>query len=176
MRISPNHYATFKLRDRRGGIGAMVETTVREITRPQIGGGLLGAVGTNQIKFSPTQQKHTMLNGQDCILFTRDQQIIATSRHGPDVHYFFHIKAWADPITRRVVRIEQHSSESASKRGPDFMILTRSNFRYNQPPPSGVFDWSPPLGAKMYNEREALDAMIFHLRHAAAPASPHAGP
>jgi len=173
LRISPNHYATFQSHVRRGGsIATMVEATIREITQPQIGGGLLGAVGTNQIKFSPTQQKHTMLDGQDCILFTRDQEIVAAPRHGPDAHYFFHIKAWADPITRRVVRIEQHSHEGQDKAGPDFMVLTRSNFSYNQSPPPGVFDWSPPPGAKMYNEMEAFDAMLFHTRHPAAPASP----
>ena len=173
LRVSPGRYGSFKLHMRQGGsIATMVDATLREITQPQIGGGLLGAVDTNEVKFSPTQQRHTMLDGHDCILFTRDQEIIAARRHGPDAHYFFHIKAWADPITRRVVRIEQHSSEGAGKSGPDFMVLTRSNFRYNQSPPPGVFDWSPPPGAKMYSEKEALDAMLYHLRHVAAPAPP----
>ncbi len=184
-RIAPGRYVVFKLRDRRdGSIATKVEAHIREITQPQnaqppIGHGLLGA-GADRVEFSPTRQRHVTLDGQDRILFTRDQDMISVSRDKSENHSYFHIKVWADPITHRVVRIEAHSPDGGGKTGPDEMVLTRNNFHYNQTPPPGVFDWSPPLGAKIYGEMDGFSAMMHEIthamlsqrRHAAAPDTP----
>ena len=178
-RIAPGRYIVSKPRDRRdGSISTVVEAYIREITQPQItqtpiGNGLLGA-GADRVEFSPTRQRHVILDGQDLILFTRDQDSIAVSRDKSERHYYYHIKVWADPITRRVVRIEQHSPDGWAKTGPDNMVLTRSNFRYNQTPPLGVFDWSPPPGAKIYGEMDGFRAMMHEITHAVLSRKRHA--
>jgi hypothetical protein len=54
-------------------------------------------------------------------------------------------RRWTDPVSGRVVRIQ---NDFFNWLGDGHMVITQSDFHFNQPPPRGVFDWSPPTMTK----------------------------
>ncbi len=172
MQLAPGRYARLDPKEygQGGSIARVVEDAVHEITQPQIGSGFAGYAGTDQdeSKFSPTQQRRVILDGQERILFVRDQETIIRRRNESPIHYLSHIKLWADPSTLRVVRIEDRPGKSE--------VITRSDFCYDQPVPSGVFDWSPPPGATVYTGAQAVGMLFYFSRQPIShnpPALPH---
>jgi len=172
LRIAPGVYGLFEPRPlghgvESGSIAASVQATLREFTQPLTDNHFLPNSSRSHVVSSPARQQDTVLEGQKCVRFTRNEEIVATPRHGPERHYLFRVSVWADPVTRRVIRIENRNIEGGA--WPNWQVTTRSNFHYNQTPPPGVFDWSPPPGSKIYHEKAALDAlfkvgMANHLR------------
>lgn len=53
---------------------------------------------------------------------------------------------WVDAKTLHVVRTERRL---LAQDGFPRAVTVLTNFRYDEPPPAGVFDWSPPKGAKV---------------------------
>lgn len=52
---------------------------------------------------------------------------------------------WADPVTHRIFRSQhQHVNRYT---GRTWSVETLEGFQYDETPPQGVFDWSPPPGA-----------------------------
>jgi anti-sigma factor RsiW len=117
-------------------------------------------------KFTKFQQQSVLLGGQECILFTFDGEAVTSAivSQGrtmfPQTHYFTHRSLWVDPATHLVTRTELRQWVHYDYTGKQFdqpnqrMISVDSDFRYNQAPPPGVFDWSPPLGANIIDVRD----------------------
>ena len=104
------------------------------------------------------RQQSVVQNGQKQILFTFDDEIVIRGRvsHGrttiPEMHLFQHHSTWVDPVTHLVTRIESRDwGDKMSGQFNQRQILVWDNFHYNQLPPPGVFDWSPPPGANVIN-------------------------
>ncbi len=166
VRLAPGVYADFGLNKlgRGLGIAETVHAALRELTEPQVSTGYMGYGGTPcaAFKFSPVTQQSVIYQGQTRILFVRDQEIVAQRKHGPPNRYLNRISLWADPKTQRVVRIETRDL-SGFAQGSGW-VITRSDFRYNQPPPPGVFDWSIPVGAKVKRGMAGFDALLYFAR------------
>jgi len=54
---------------------------------------------------------------------------------------------WIDPVTKRVIQMETRSTAN----GKLEYVVTNAQMRYDETPPSGVFDIVPPPGAKIKN-------------------------
>jgi len=101
--------------------------------------------------FTPWQQQKVMLNGMACLKFTRtithpisdDGRGIMSKRRG-----ITHGNIWVDAKTLHVIHIENIGDASFMNKGYVERVVF-NNFHYNQAPPLGVFDWSPPPGAKV---------------------------
>lgn len=169
VRLTPGVYADFSAGKfaPRIGIDEAVHRALQEITQPQVGTGYMGYGGTARtaFKFSPVREQAVVYEGQKRVLFVRDQEIIAQRRHGAPNHYLLRISLWADPATRRVVRIETLDLSGFAQGSGS--VITRSDFRYNQPPPAGVFDWSIPAGAKVHRGEAAFEVLVYFARHPA---------
>ena len=117
-------------------------------------------------RYTNFQQQSVLLNGQQRILFTFDGEFVvhALLSHGreviPATYYFTRTSTWVDPTTHLATRIERRQSTHYDYIGKPYpqpsqgMIFVESDFRYNQAPPPGVFDWSPPPGANVINSRD----------------------
>ncbi len=102
------------------------------------------------------QQQLVTLDGQKSILFTFDNEIVVRKfvLHGrvtmPESHRFQQHCIWVNPTSHLVTRMEARDwGDKASGPFKQHQIIINSDFRYNQAPPPGVFDWSPPPGAKV---------------------------
>ncbi len=101
--------------------------------------------------FTPWQQQKVTLNGSACWKFTRtithpisdDGRGVISRRHGVT-----HVNIWVDAKTLHVVHIENIGDASFMSRGYVERVVF-NHFHYNETPPPGVFDWSPPAGAKV---------------------------
>ena len=103
--------------------------------------------------WTPWRRERVMLEGRPCWEFSREerqnpaQASPQAGRLAPPSRGLYRMRLWADTGTLRVARIEFARSGSDSG-GPPRTVF--SNFQYNRTPPKGVFDWSPPLGAKEF--------------------------
>jgi hypothetical protein len=112
--------------------------------------------GTVRANVTNMHESHVVFEGQDRIRFDRDVTTRFFSK-GTGASAFFesghntsHVSTWVDPATLRVTRIESHVFQD-THRGDVSLAYTviEDHFQYNQTPPPGVFDWSPPAGAKV---------------------------
>lgn len=167
VRLAPGVYADFSAGASapRIGIDETVHNLLQEITQPQVSTGFMGYGGTarDQLKFTSVRQQTVVLEGQKRILFVRDQEITAQRRHGAPNHYLYRISVWADPATRRVVRIETRDLSGFAQGSGS--VITRSDFSYNQPPPAGVFDWFVPAGATVLYGKAAVNGVGYYVRY-----------
>ena len=98
--------------------------------------------------FSNWVQQKTELNG---IAFQKFTQTNPMTSSGTRLQSQTSI--WVDVSTLRVIRLE--SEGKANWKDPGFnnrsnrYQLVEENIRYNETPPQGIFDWSPPPGAKV---------------------------
>ena len=127
-------------------IKALTEKPVQKLPN-QIGG---------HVRLINLPQQLVLLGGQKRILFSYDQEVAvgAVISHGrmlwPQEHYFTHGNTWVDPMTHLVTRIETQTwDDYVSRIHNQRRIVVQSEFRYNQVPPPGVFNWSPPPGTKV---------------------------
>ncbi len=101
------------------------------------------------------RESHIVFEGQNLIRFDRDvtnHWFIEGDGRSPfeTDHNTAHVSTWVDPTTRRVVRnetnvfLDTHKGDTLT----DFTEI-EDHFQYDQSPPPGVFDWSPPKGAKV---------------------------
>ena len=127
-------------------IKALTEKPVQKLSN-QIGG---------HVRLINLPQQFVLLGGQKRVLFSYDQEVTvrAVVSHGrvlwPQEHYFTHGSTWVDPVTHLVTRIETQTwDDYVSRIHNQRRTVVESNFRYNQVPPPGVFDWSPPPGAEV---------------------------
>ena len=116
--------------------------------------------------FTKFQQQSVLLGGQKRILFTFDGEVIVSAivfrsrAVFPQAHYFTHHSIWVNPATHLVTQTELQQWVHYDYVGKQFdqpfqrMISVNSDFHYNQDPPPGVFDWSPPPGANVINSRD----------------------
>ena len=93
-------------------------------------------------------QTYVSVNGQRQARFDRDVMTVWTLDDGHTTHRLVHVTTWADPETHRIVRIEAHVSEDTTGIRP-FSTMIQDHFQYNQTPPKGTFDWSPPAGVRV---------------------------
>ena len=101
--------------------------------------------------FTPWQQQRVILNGMTCLKFTRtithpisdDGRGIMSKRRG-----ITHGNIWVDAKTLHVIHIENTGDASFMNKGYRERTVF-DNFHYDETPPPGVFDWSPPAGAKV---------------------------
>ncbi len=126
-----------------------VENQIRSFTRfPQAAPS--SAFG-RRVQTTPTnfRQISVVLNGQDQVRFDRDIKTVWIWKGRTD-YQLSHVSTWADPETHRVTRNESHVSED-TRMGRSFKpyIVIEDQFRYDQTPPKGTFDWSPPVGMKV---------------------------
>lgn len=99
----------------------------------------------------PVQEHQAELDGRMQTLFTRDSEMtIAAYAAYPTPILHIRQSMWADPATHRITQVEIQNSGGVL--GPNRKgVIIYSHFRYNETPPPGVFDWSPPPGAKVQN-------------------------
>ncbi len=110
-----------------------------------------------QLTVTHWQQHEANLNGIVCQKFTRDilritkRNVLRTTYGGyedTDRHDKTHVTIWADARTLHVVRVELTGDAAYMARGyREHTVL--DDFHYNETPPPGVFDWSPPPRAKV---------------------------
>lgn len=98
-----------------------------------------------------SRQQSVLSDGQREILFTDNKEIVARiNKHIPEMHYFQQHNIWVDPVSHLVIRTESRNwGDKMSGQFNQRMIFVDSDFHYNQAPPPGVFDWSPPPGARV---------------------------
>jgi hypothetical protein len=95
----------------------------------------------------PVQERQIEVNGRIQTLFTRVEDMTVATSIYPAPFNVIHIKQqiWADPITHRIAQVEIENSGGGL--GPNLhSFVLFSDFHYNETPPPGVFDWSPPTG------------------------------
>ena len=92
---------------------------------------------------SPWQQERVTLNSVPCLKFKQTVLETFGSKHGTT-----YINIWADAKTLRVVRVERFGDAIWMPQGYHERVVY-NNLRYDKVPPPGVFDWSPPPGAKV---------------------------
>jgi hypothetical protein len=98
------------------------------------------------------QQRMVELNGQQRVLFTFiTDTVFRPSKYTPGTHNRARCSIWVDPKTRLAVRRETfYWQQQDDTRSPyTYRMVVDEDFHYNQTPPPGVFDWSPPPGAKV---------------------------
>ena len=89
----------------------------------------------------PWQQQETTIDGRSCVVFTQD------AAHNTRT------TIWVDAQTLHIIRIELVTDPSINvapnlhKAVVERMLI--DNFHYDETPPPGVFDWSPPPGANV---------------------------
>lgn len=146
-------------------IADRVESQIRQMTQPPTNGVVSKSSGTVIVAYSgkslhpisspvrvtsmPVQEHQVVLNGRTQMLFTRDEDMTFATYY-PAPFNVIHIRQsmWADPVTHRITQVEiQNSGGGLGPNRRSFVLY--SHFRYNQPPPPDVFDWSPPPGAKV---------------------------
>ncbi len=146
------------------GLAKDVENQIKALTEEPV---LASPTSTPDFhsKFTNLQQQLVLLDGQKRILFTFNGEVIVSAivSHGrtifPQAHYFTRHSIWADPETHLVTRTELRQWVHYDYVGKQFdqpnqrMISVESDFHYNQAPPPGVFDWSPPPGANVIDSR-----------------------
>ena len=94
------------------------------------------------------QQRYATVNGQSQIRFDRDVKTVWKMSERHTEYRVAHVVTWADPESHRIIRIEAYISEDTTGVRP-FLTMTQDHFRYNQTPPRGTFDWTPPAGVKV---------------------------
>lgn len=94
-------------------------------------------------------QSSAVVNGQNQVRFDRDIKTVWIWKDHTE-HQMAHVSTWADPETHRVIRNKSHISENTfwRKRFKPYEEV-EDQFRYDQTPPKGTFDWSPPAGMKV---------------------------
>lgn len=106
-----------------------------------------------QTIFSNFQHHYVTVNGETLVRFDRDSKTVWPEREGRIPHKLAHAILLANPETHRIVRIEIEVSEDTSFGPlPRRYHIVFDHFLYNQKPPPGVFDWSPPAGTIIKNE------------------------
>ena len=104
--------------------------------------------GATHAATAPLQEHETTLNGRTQILFIRDYNCVTTPTPAPAKMLHISENTWVDPTTHRVTQIE--IDNVGGFMGPGWHSSSVENdFQYNQTPPPGVFDWSPPKGTKV---------------------------
>ena len=96
----------------------------------------------------PVQRQQVTLDGRVQILFTRDAEMTIATYPVPFNVVHIQQSMWADPMTHHITQVQIQNSGGGL--GPDRQsFVLYSHFHYNEAPPPGVFDWSPPPGAKV---------------------------
>ncbi len=97
------------------------------------------------------ERRLVTFNGQQRILFTFNEDIVfRPGKSTPGITDRSQCRIWVDPATRLVARRETVNwDDPVPGHYPNVpTIVVNDDFRYNQAPPPGVFDW-PPKGAKV---------------------------
>ena len=90
--------------------------------------------------FANWKQQKVERDGIACQEFTQ-----ADPLNSAGVRTSIQTSIWVDLKTLRVIRLE--SEGESGKRSRSRLVL--DNIHYNETPPAGVFDWSPPPGSKV---------------------------
>ena len=106
------------------------------------------SVGGGKTTVTSFHQENVVVDGQNQIRFDRDIKTVWPEVNGKNTHRLVHVIDWVSVDTYRLVRVEIHLTEDTTGIQP-FITLVQDQFQYNTPPPPGVFDWSPPPGAKV---------------------------
>ena len=146
-------------------IADKVEDSIRQMTQPPTDSMVSKSSGTMIVAYRgkplhpvsspvhitsiPVQERLVELNGRAQTLFTRDEEITFATYY-PKPFNVIHVRQsmWADPVTHRITQVEIQNSGGGLGPNRQSSVLY-SHFRYNQLAPPGVFDWSPPPGAKV---------------------------
>ena len=120
-----------------------VNRQLRHLTEPMTVGSDASPNPAQKRTYSPWQQKKVTLNSVPCLKFTRTLFETFGSKHGTT-----NLSIWADAKTLRVVRVEHFGDAIWMPQGYQERGVL-NNLRYDKVPPPGVFDWSPPPGAKV---------------------------
>jgi len=147
FQYADNAYRTYKP-NANEGIAKIVEQEIRRMTQLPTQNVTSNPNASIRSKFSPLQEHETKLNGHVQILFVRKGDLTVTTDPAPLRLIHIRESMWVEPTTRRITQIE--IDNSGGEKGPSSQAsIIYSDFHYNQSPPPGVFDWSPPPGAKV---------------------------
>jgi hypothetical protein len=97
-------------------------------------------------------QENVIVDGQNQIRFDRDLKTTWPEGFGKNIYRLVHVIDWVNMDTHRLVRVEMHLTEDTTGIKP-FTTLVKDQFQYNTSSPPGVFDWSPPQGAKVEHQK-----------------------
>ncbi len=103
-----------------------------------------------QPKMTNFRQQSVTVDGQRQVRFDRDFRTVLGNSQ--TVRLSIHMTDWVDSKTRRLARVEMHVSKDPHERQQTmtvFRLLVMDHFQYDQAPPKGVFDWSPPAGVRV---------------------------
>ncbi len=147
LQYADNAYRTYKPHAK-GDIAKAVEDEVRRMTQIPAQNVTSTPNASIRSNFLPLQEHETKLDGRDQILFVREGNLIVTTNPAPLRLIHISESVWVEPTTHRINQIEIENV--GGDRGPNSRAcIIYSNFHYNQVPPPGVFDWSPPSGASV---------------------------
>lgn len=104
--------------------------------------------GLAQTTATNFQQRNVVVNGQRQVRFDQDIKTVWSVREGHTEYRTAHAITWADPETHRIIRVEARISKDTTGVMP-FTTIIQDHFQYNQAPPKGIFDWSPPTGVRV---------------------------
>ncbi|MBV9849508.1 MAG: M56 family metallopeptidase [Armatimonadetes bacterium] len=125
------------------------------------------AAGLVRCVLTPWQKKQVSLGGANAVLFTRDLHCTMGLQSGPRREWTTHVRDWYDPGTRHLIRSEDDVTETLPSKG--HIVVVNHNVSYNQPLPSGVFDYSLPAGARYIDPSASLTPAVGFRRYVSRP-------
>lgn len=130
----------------------MVEKQFAQLTgetTPENEQNFVGPLQSDNVQTSFTK---TALDGKSALMFTRVAPVppggvpLSVGPKGVVAT----LTLWADPTTKRVIQRQlRFMSKNGDTQPFQEIVQTSTNFAYDQTPPAGTFDWSPPPGAKV---------------------------
>lgn len=135
-----------------GDITQSVEKQLRRLTEPPTEAVPEELRSAPDFHFQSWQRQETTMNGQDCLMFTQDEDRAVRTEKGGRAHELTRTTIWVDAQTLHIIRIELVGDPTQNIRPKESGFVERSvidNFHYDETPPPGVFDWSPPPGANV---------------------------
>ncbi len=103
-------------------------------------------------RIQPWHQQEITMNGLNCLRFTTKIDRTVMTSGGDVADGSTRGTIWVDEQTLHIIRIEFVGDLPLHMipKGEGYQERAIfDNFHYNETPPSGVFDWSPPPGAKV---------------------------
>ena len=134
-----------------GNIGQTINKRMRLLTEPPADEAP-DPLHYNDYRVQPWQRQETTLGGRNCSAFTTEIDRTVMTADGDTADGSTHETIWVDEQTLHIIRIEFIGDLPLHMVPNGEGYQERSvfdNFHYNEAPPPGVFDWSPPPGVKV---------------------------
>ncbi len=134
-----------------GGIEQIINKRMRLLTEPPVDE-TPDPLHYKDYRVLPWHREAATLDGLNCLAFTTEIHHTVMTSAGDVADGITRQTVWVDEQTLHVIRIEFVGDPPLHMvpKGEGYQERAIfDNFHYNETPPPGVFDWSPPPGAKV---------------------------